>query len=716
MHGLAAGTMLRAGWDYWRKEPAARVAFLVDGQNYFAAFRAACLAARRVIRIVGWDIHSRMRLVPEASDGLPVELGPFLNALLRRRRHLRIDVLIWDFAMIYTVEREALPLLNREWRRHGRLRLRFAADHPLGASHHQKIVTIDDAVAFVGGIDLTMRRWDTPEHMPHDTRRRDPAGAPYPPFHDLHMAVDGPAAAALAELARERWRGAVGAPLPPVEASIDPWPTTVVPDLRDVEVAIARTAPAFGRRPERREVERLWCAAIAAAQRTLYIETQYLTAGSIAAALQRRLAEPAGPEIVIVLPRHCHGWLEETALADCQARLVQHLRAADRHDRLRLLFPAVLDGAGESTWVRVHSKALVVDDRLLRIGSSNLSNRSMGVDTECDVAIEGADEVTRRGIAAFRDRLLGEHLGQAPAAVAEAVGAHGLIGAIERLSAGGRRLLPLTGSAPAPALLVPADCIESANLFDPERPIRPERFFDDFLPEALPRPVLWWRITGWMAMALLFAALVAVWRYTPLSQLLTLQALVDAGQRLDASPWTPLGVLGAFVFGGFMMVPVTLMIAASAIVFGPLLGFLYAALGALSSAAVGFFVGRTLGREPVRRLAGAQLNRISRRLALNGVVTMTVLRLLPIAPFVLVNLVAGAMQLRFRDFFVGTALGMAPGIFAMTLLGVSAARVLHDGGAFSILLFVAVILVLAALGYGLQRWLGVDDPTAPVRE
>lgn len=716
MHGLAAGTVLRAERDYWRKERASRVAFLVDGKAYFAAFRAACLAARHVIRIIGWDIHSRMRLVPDPSDGFPAELGPFLNALLRQRRRLHIDVLIWDFAMIYAIEREALPLFNREWRRHGRLRLRYAADHPLGAAHHQKIVTIDDAVAFVGGIDLTMRRWDTPDHRPRDERRCDLAGVPYPPFHDLQIAVDGPAAAALASLARERWRQAVGLPLPPVESSVDPWPASLAPDLRDAEVAIARTAPAFNGRPELREVEHLWLSAIAAAQRTLYIENQYLTAGSIAAALERRLAEPQGPEIVIVLPRHCHGWLEQTALADGQACMLRRLRAADRHDRLRLLFPVVLDDTGEAAWVRVHGKALVVDDRLVRVGSSNLSNRSMGVDTECDVAIEGEDEAARRGIAGFRDRLLGEHLGCAPEEIAAAARAEGLIGAIERLSGGRRGLLPLEDDLADDPRAFPADGVAPANLFDPERPIRPERFFDDFLPEAPPRPLLWRRITGWLAMALAFAALVAVWRYTPLAQVLTLRGLVDAGQRFSGSPWTPVGVLGAFVFGGFAMVPVTLMIAASAIVFGPVLGFLYAVMGALASAAVGFFVGRVLSRDLVRRLVGRQLNRISRRLVVNGVVTVTVLRLLPIAPFVLVNLVAGATPLRFRDFFAGTTLGMAPGMIAMTLLGSSAARVLRNGDAASILLLVAVILVLAMLGHALQRWLGVGEATLSVRE
>ncbi|HEX7967383.1 MAG TPA: VTT domain-containing protein [Stellaceae bacterium] len=707
----AAETVLRDGRTHWRREEARRVAFLVDGEAYFAAFRAACLRARHVIRIVGWDIHSRMRLVPGTpEDGFPAELGPFLNALLHRRPQLHIDILIWDFAAIYSIEREPLPLLNREWRAHRRLRLRFAADHPIGASHHQKLVLIDDAVAFVGGIDLTMRRWDSSEHRPHDRRRVDPSGEPYQAFHDLQILVDGAAARAIGELARERWRRAIGKPLPPVPAGLDPWPAGLTPDLAEVRVAIARTEPAHEGRAAVDEVRRLWLAAIAAAQRSIYIENQYFTASAIADAIERRLASPQSPEIVVVLPRRCHGWLEQTALADCQARLIRRLRAADRHGKLRLLYPALSTAPeDEDGWVRVHGKALVVDDRLVRVGSSNLSNRSMGVDTECDLAIEAESGAVAAGIAGYRDRLLGEHLGARPETVAEAVCAHGLIGAIEHLSQGERRLLPLE-PGPLQAGLAPDDDeAADANVFDPEQPIRPDRFLDDFLPEAPPRPLLWRRITGSVAMALLFAAMVAVWRYTPLAQFLTLPNLVAEVQMLSDRPWLPVYVLAAFLFSGFLMVPVTLLIAATGVAFGPVMGFAYAALGAFSSAALSFLIGRTIGREPVRRLAGPHLNRISRRLARSGIVAVTMMRLLPIAPFTLVNIIAGAMHLRFRDFFAGTVLGMTPGIVLMTSLGVSAERVLRHGDVVSLLVFFAVILVLAALGYALQRWLGVDE-------
>src|SRR3569832_2150888 len=80
----------------------------------------------------------------------------------------------------------------------------------MGGSHHQKVVVIDDQLAFAGGLDLTLGRWDTPDHVPDDPRRIELNPAPARPYHDVQVAVSGAAARALGELARERWRCATG--------------------------------------------------------------------------------------------------------------------------------------------------------------------------------------------------------------------------------------------------------------------------------------------------------------------------------------------------------------------------------------------------------------------------------------------------------------------------------------------------------------------------
>src|SRR4029077_448356 len=132
---------------------------------------------------------------------------------------------------------------------------------------------------------------------------------------------------------------------------------------------------AFEGRPPIAEVEALNCDAIAAARRWIYVENQYFTSGRIAAALAERLAEPDGPEIVMVVPRICSGWLEERTMGVARARPVRELRHDDVPGRFRVFHPRLAPNGPD---LNVHAKVMIVDDALARVGSSNLSNRSMG--------------------------------------------------------------------------------------------------------------------------------------------------------------------------------------------------------------------------------------------------------------------------------------------------------------------------------------------------
>jgi phospholipase D1/2 len=709
--------ILREGRNYWRRAMARRAAFLVDGAAYYGALRTAALKAERSITILGWDIHSRMKLVgaEPPQDGLPEELGPFLNALIDRRRRLVVRILAWDFAMIYAVEREVLPLLNPNWTRHRRLLFRLDSTHPLGASHHQKIVLIDDKLAFAGGIDLTMRRWDTSEHRAVEPRRRDPDGVPYAPFHDVQMVVDGEAARALADLAAERWRRATHRRLRMPRTAGDPWPKALRADLVDAEIAIARTQPAWNGKPERHEIQHLWEDAIRAARCSIYIEQQYFTAANVADALVRRLGESEGPDVVIVLPKGAHGWLEQAALADQQARTIRRLRAADHHGRLRFFYPVVPGDAPEDQrWVRVHSKVLIVDDGFVRVGSSNTSNRSMGVDTECDLAVECNRPALCAATAAFRDRLLGEHLGRAPLEVAAAIRAAdgSLAAAIDALGhKDGRGFARVDDELPEDPLRLHEEGIAERNVFDPERPIEPERFLDDFMPEAPSPDRLSRRIATSFGYVAIMVALLGGWVFTPLQEIVTADLVLREFEDWRRSFLTPLLVVAAFSLGGLTLLPVTLLIISCGVVFGPVLGPLYALLGVFVGATSSFFAGRRAGRDLVRRLAGRRLQKISSRLARSGIVAVAILRLLPIAPFTLVNMVAGAMHLRYRDYIVGTMLGMLPGLVALTFLGVSIERILRGGDWAGVALLFIALAAIAAVGWAIQRWL-----RRPVRE
>jgi phosphatidylserine/phosphatidylglycerophosphate/cardiolipin synthase-like enzyme len=460
--------ILRPGETCWRIARAERAAFLVDAMAYFQAAKAAMRQARRSILVVGWDFEPRIPLEPHRDDASePDVLGDLLERLVAERPGLHVGVLRWDMPVVLTIRQHPkLPLRLRQWRSGERLQWRLDSTHPAGASHHQKLVVIDDCLAFCGGIDLAGDRWDRPGHPDGETLRHTPDGADYPSHHDVMMAVSGPAAAALGKLARDRWRRATGEPFAGGAADGPLWPDGRAADRTDVDVGIARTEPRWYSRPPVREIEDLFLRSIAAAERSIYLESQYLTARSVTQALARRLAEPRGPELVIVIPHESPGWFDRLAMDSARQNAVAQLRQADRHGRLRLYSPFSAGGRP----IVVHSKLTLIDDRFIRIGTANLNNRSMGFDTECDLAVEAtgrhAEEVSQAAHR-LRNCLLAEHLGAERDEVAAALASHGgLITGIEALRARhGDRLrtyadnppiaidLPLTGAT----VLDPAD-------------------------------------------------------------------------------------------------------------------------------------------------------------------------------------------------------------------------------------------------------------------
>jgi phosphatidylserine/phosphatidylglycerophosphate/cardiolipin synthase-like enzyme/uncharacterized membrane protein YdjX (TVP38/TMEM64 family) len=693
--------ILKPGHNCWRIEPAERLAFLVDGADYFRAFRSAALNARRSILILAWDIYSGLRLVRDGDEEEPNTLRELLEHAARSRRQLHAYVLNWDFVMLYGIDREWLPVYRLDWTTHWRVHFGLDDRHPMGGSHHQKVVVLDDAVAFCGGLDLTRARWDTPAHRPGDPRR-DEGDGPSDPHHDVQVMVGGPAARALGELARSRWRRACDREIPAhAPGRVDDlWPGHVKADATDVRVAIARTDPAYRGRSEVREVEQLFVDAIAAARRSIYIENQYFTSPVIGEALARRLEEPDGPEVVLVSGKATRGWLSQVTMDVLRARLGKRLESRDRNGRLRLLYPDI-PGLDEHC-LNVHAKVMVVDDAFVRVGSANLNNRSMGLDTECDLAFEseGRDDL-RDAIAGFRSRLLAEHLGVERAELARTLGETGtLVRAIDALAGSGRTLrpLPLALSEELEALA------PDVALVDPEQPVDPERLAEELLHEE-ERPPARRRVAAWVALLTALGALAAAWRWTPLSEYLDIDTLFAALGRFAELPAAPLLAVAGMVVGGLAMFPITLLIFVAVLAFGPVTGFLCALAGALGSALAGYGVGASLGRNVVRRVAGGRLNRVSKRLAKQGLLAVVLSRVVPIAPFTVINLVAGASHIGLKDFALGTLIGMGPGIAAITLFTGRIRAMLEDPTWENGLTLALVFGAVALAGYVLVRWL-----------
>ncbi|WP_246718711.1 phospholipase D-like domain-containing protein [Microvirga terrestris] len=458
--------VLRPGHTCWCIEQADRVALIVDAADYFQAAQSAMLKAQHSILMIGWDFDTRIDLDPTGgTDEYPRHLGAFLTWLVDTKPDLHVNILKWDLGMVKALWRGTTLFRVAQWAMHERITFKLDGAHPPGAAHHHKIVVIDDAVAFCGGIDMTGDRWDTSEHRDADPRRRRPfTRRAYGPWHDATTAVSGAAAKALGDHARERWERASGEVLAPPPAVSDPWPDGLPVDMADVAVAIARTIPAYDTQPEVREIEALYLAAIAAARRSVYFESQYFASRAVAEAIARRLGEPDGPEFVIVNPESAEGWLEEETMGSARARLLAMLRRSDRFGRLRVYTPVT---EGEQP-IYVHAKIMIMDDRLLRVGSSNLNNRSMGYDTECDLALETDDDTqVAHVIRSFRARLLAEHLGTSPEQVfAVMAERRSLIAAIDALSGPGRSLRPFD----PPRINDAEKALADHELLDPERP------------------------------------------------------------------------------------------------------------------------------------------------------------------------------------------------------------------------------------------------------
>ena len=437
---------------------------IVDAADYYHSIRLAMTEARRRILIIGWDFDTRIALEPD-ERGKGETLGHFFLRLSRERAGREIDVLKWNFGALKQFLRPAALVWLYRWWRTKNIEMRFDSAHPPGCSHHQKIVVIDDSLAACGGIDISTHRWDRSDHRDDDPHRTGPDGKPYCPWHDATMLMRGPVAADLSELGRERWKNATDEELDAIEPRECSWPAGLPVMFDQVDVAISRTHAAYRDTKEIREIEALTLDMIAAARRFIYFENQYFTSGKIAAAIAARMEEPNPPEIVLVMPRCAEGWLEQVAMDAARLKLMAAIGHKDPGNRFRIYVP-VTEG-GEDIYV--HAKVAIVDDRLLRVGSSNLNNRSMGLDSECDVIIDAglpANRDTPAAITALRHRLLGEHLGCSDAQFAEAERqASSMVDAIEALRGQGKTLELLDMES----LGATKEFIAANELLDPER-------------------------------------------------------------------------------------------------------------------------------------------------------------------------------------------------------------------------------------------------------
>lgn len=654
-------TVLEPTQSCWRIARAHQFALVVDADAYFTAFAEALLSSQRRVIIVGWDFDTRTRIrLAGYRAGHWTTLHALFIEALEKHPELVIKILCWDYAAVYAFDREFFPETRFHATAPGRVRIEFDGQHPSGASHHQKIIIMDDAVAFVGGMDLASGRWDTSAHRPFEPLRVTPSGKRYIPVHDVMALLDGPAAHDLAEVCFDRWKRVTGEDLQPLlESGPKPWPDSIKPELIEVDVGISRTDPPFAGRPAIREIQILFQRVTQSAQQLIYVENQYFSSRRIAVLLLHQLRRAKGLCIVMILPQRFGGWFEGHTVGAEQAHLIRSLRKKDSNNGFGAYSP-VSSGGRRKTHIHVHSKLMIVDDCILVVGSANLNNRSLGFDTECNVTVvtkPGTEAA--RGIRAMRLRLMAEHLGVQVDAL-EQLERQGLspIKCIEKLRGLNKTL------EPASELLSHWHNFMGGllRLFDPSEPLRQEVLGQELM-RGEKTPNARNPLFGLLAVALGVGIVYLIWRAYPLRELLSLTNLVETGEALWARPLGPLLLVGSVALASTLFVPINLLTVAAALFLSPWPAIATTFTGTILSACLTYSLGRLLGAEAVFRLVGSRLQKIRTHPLFEraGIFTVAFIRFIPLAPFTVINLVAGACRIRFRDFFFGTALALLPG-------------------------------------------------------
>ncbi len=464
--------LLEKGSRCWRVATATRAAVLVDTGTYYDAAMEAMTKARRSIHFLNWAFEPDTRMRPKPGDRRGDEsIAHFLKGLAEAEPNLDIRILCWQSALPVAATQKFFPIVDRGVFAGSRVKFVLDGELPLAACHHQKAIVVDDNVAFCGGADIGQDRWDTSRHLDDDPRRERARGRRdryYTSRHEVMALVDGPAAAAVGDLFRRRWRRCTGEALePPAPEPPTAWPSGVERLFEQARVGLSRTEPAWRGASGVRECEALHLAGIASAKSCIYMENQYFTSELMARALGARLAEPGGPDVVLVSTTRSPSYFDQNTMDPTRSRFIEKLKAADRFGRFEIYSPVTALGRD----IIVHAKVTIIDNVLVRVGSANMNSRSFGFDTECDLSLEAdgpGAESQRAAIGGLRTDILAHWLGCAGAVVDDAIAREGgVCRALESLREDGlHRLRPIAPQRLHP----PAALIAAWHIGDPMSP------------------------------------------------------------------------------------------------------------------------------------------------------------------------------------------------------------------------------------------------------
>ena len=222
------------------------------------------------------------------------------------------------------------------------------------------------------------------------------------------------------------------------------------------------------------------------------------------------------------------------------------------------------------------------------------------------------------------------------------------------------------------------------------------------MPKKGKRGPAWGKL---IAIAVVFAALAAAWRWTPLAEIVTVENILRWTRAVRGTWWAPIAMVAVYTPASLILLPRPLLTLVSVMSFGVLFGLVWATLGVLLAALATYGLGRLMKRETVRRIAGDNFDKVGKMLREHGIVAVFGANMLPTPPFSVQNIIAGAARIPLWQFMLGTFLALLPGMVAWSVFGDQLANAMDESGKVNYWLVGGAIVLLIGFTFLARRWL-----------
>lgn len=665
-----------------------RVIHTVD--EYYETFYKAAKKAEKRICIAGWHFHYDTRLI--INEDKTVVLLDFLKELTEEKPNLNIYISIWDASIIYDMHRE-IPKAKKEFANVKNVHFQLVSDDTPISSVHEKYVVIDDYLTLISGMDLTKERWDTREHKPHDERRMA-YGKEYPPYFDISAVITGKVSQTFGSFFQKRWHHYGGDELKdisPNQFSLD-----IEPHFTNIDIDIIRTqTPSDVELSPLSEIKESYINAIKSAKKYIFIENQYFGSETIQDLIIEQLENQKDLEVIVIVSDYPSGKIEEITLTQQNHLFLKRLKNFEHSDRI-LVAACHIKNWQEK--IHLHSKLLVVDDNFITLGSANVANRSFNYDAEINISFTSDDKETMQNIMLER---IAEYL-QIPAKkIKESWDKHNsLIKAVEennnqdyKLKAIEPKLndnlLSNTASSLALDFANPGGKKESTKVFYTLMHRVSNIIFNRITASAIVIAVL-----GLVVFSVYTSYGIEVKEY--------FYRIEEFAKNSPEIVSFGLVVL-LYIVLTLMFIPLVVPITGSVVVFGLIKGSIYSLISLLIAGSIYYLAGRIAAKnKTIDNIPYSNIRNTLKVLKKHSIIAVIMTRFLPSGPFVMVNFFTGAVKIPYKNFILGSFIGLLPGLVSFITLGHSVKNLIEEtnlkNGMFSLLVIIIILSFMIILG------------------